>query len=1093
MKTYLGRLVAAAAFAQALAGAAFAADTPQWIRFAAIAPDGEAIAFTYRGQIYLVDAEGGLGVPVTSQGYYSYGAVWSPDSEELAFASDINGDDDVYVTKFDAGTLKRLTWSSVPEVPSSFTPDGKAVLYNMVRLGDAKQSLQAPQSGKPQLYQVTLDGDRQSLVLPNLAQQAVWNRAQTQLLYTYNPSNDPDTRQHRVESNARQIWLYEPATGLYQRMTDGKTDTFNPVWGPDDKSVYYLSEASGSLNVWMRDFASGADTQLTNFSAYPVRYLSVSDKGDVAFTYNGKLYRLAAGKTEPQQLEVTVPEQLMDQSERHQASATTEFVSAPDGSHFAAIVNADVFLLDRGGEYRQITNTPGQEKNLAFSPDGRWLVYASQRDHDWGLYQVEIEHSEDGQGLPFVYKEVPLLAETGHNYFQPAFSPDGSKVAFVADRREVKVLDLTTGGVTALFQPEDYNTSYADGDLWFAWSPTSEDLLVQWKVVPFSPVSKAGIVAADGSTPIQPMTKSVTDIQAGVWSRDGTHVIGLTTMFGLRTIDQGAVQADLYSVFLSDQALGDFNDAYDGRGPRTPAPEDGDDYDPNNDVPLGAKRYQMQVDRPGYLERRLSRYSEEFIYLAPLGDNRHLLTVALGPDGLPSVDALDLRTGETQRIAVLSDIQDIQGAQLLPELDVLDIKTEAGVYTMPLGNPDQMQFTPINIDYALLPSARRTAAFEQVWADIKYKFYRADAEGRDWQKIGENYRAFLSGIASDRELSELVDEMLGELSASHLFVIYRNPPVREALSTRTGSLGIFPDYTYQGEGVRIAALQSGGPLARPSFDMAAGDLVVAVNGIAFEGMNGLDRLMDGLVDRPVVLTVRRADANSDDTLTVRPIDVRREALINHLNWVDSRRAMVSSLSNGCLAYEYLPEMNNDAYVSAYGRLLSENASTKAAVIDVRSNGGGNLHRQMLTFLSGTAYGQVGLEGRSWEVEPLDRWKKPSAVLIDTFSYSDGTVFPQAYQDTELGVLVGDKLLGTGTGVNYIESPLLPGLVYGVPVQPFRKMDGSYYENREITPDVIVPFDPNMAAQGRDHQLEMAVETLVNQLGRNACEASSASH
>ncbi|MGB3027224.1 S41 family peptidase [Paradevosia shaoguanensis] len=1082
-------LLAATAAIAAFGGPAIAADTPQWVRYAAISPDGDAISFTYRGQIYVVDAQGGLAVPVTSQGYYSYGAVWSPNSEELAFASDINGDDDVYVTNFDTARLTRLTWSSRPEVPTSFTPDGKGVLYNMLRLGDPKASLQGPQSTKPQLYQVTVDTDDQQLVLPNYAQQAVWNRSHSQLLYTYNPSNDPDTRQHRVESNARQIWLFDARSGKYSRLVEGTADMLNPVWGPEDKSVYYVSEASGSLNVWKRDLASGEDTQLTNFTEFPVRYLSVSDKGDVAFTYNGQLHRLSAGETEPKKLEIGVPEQLMDQAERFETTATSEFSASPTGSHWAAVVNSDVFLIDRSGEYRQITNTPEQEKDVTFSPDGRWLAYASQRDHDWGLYFVEV--AQDGQGgLPFVHNEEAMLIEEGHNYFQPSFSPDGSRVAFIADRREVKVLDLETQEVATLFAPEDYNTSYGDGDLWFSWSPTSQDLLVQWRQVPFSPLFKAGIVPADGSGPIQPITSAITDVTMGLWSRDATQIIGLTSMFSLRTIDQGAVLRDFYRVFLSDDARGDFIDACEGITP-TPGTAQAEGYDADADVPAGAKRYPFQEARPSYLEGRLSSYSERFLFAAALGDNRHLLTLAVDPDGSLSVDAMDLKSGEVQVITDLNSIEDIQSVALLPELDVLDIKAASGVYTIPLADPSQVQFTPLSISYSAQRSARRAATFEQVWADIKYKFYRPDIEGRDWEKIGSNYRAFLSDIATDRELSELIDEMLGELSASHLFVSFSQPPLRQALATRTGALGLFPDYAHTGGGVRIAAVQPGGPLSRPSFDLEAGDSIVAVNGVGVAGINDLDRLLNGMVNKPIALTVSRVGEEGEDTLTVRPFDVRQEIMLNHSNWVDSRRELTSQLSNGCLAYQYLPEMNNDAYVSAYGRLLSENSSSKAALVDVRSNRGGNLHRQMLTFLSGEAYGQVGFEGRPWEVEPLDRWNKPSTVLIDTFSYSDGSVFPQAYQDMKMGSLVGDKLLGTGTGVNYIESPLMPGLEYGVPVQPFRKMDGSYYENREITPEVWVPFDPNMAAQGRDYQLEMAVETLMKQLGPDACLAPAA--
>ena len=243
MKTILRLSVMALALAPVLGIPAASAAEPHWIRYPAISPDGERIAFTYRGQVHVVDAAGGVATPVTSQGYYSYGPVWNAETGEIAFASDINGDDDVYVTDFESGAVRRLTWSSSGEVPASFTPDGSGLLYTRIGLGDAVASLQAPLSRAPQLYSIDLGTDRTTLVLPNQARQAVWNRAGTELLYMYNPSFDPESRQHRVASNARQVWIYDRATGTHTRLFDPNYDALSPVWGPGERTIYYLGEA----------------------------------------------------------------------------------------------------------------------------------------------------------------------------------------------------------------------------------------------------------------------------------------------------------------------------------------------------------------------------------------------------------------------------------------------------------------------------------------------------------------------------------------------------------------------------------------------------------------------------------------------------------------------------------------------------------------------------------------------------------------------------------------------------------------------------------------------------------------------------------
>src|SRR5690606_24233879 len=228
-------------------------------------------------------------------GTYSHGAVWSADSEKLAFASDLNGDDDVYVTDF-SGTLERLTWSAASEVPTSFSPDGKKILYTADRLGDAEQSVQTALSFRTQLYSVDTASGREALVLPNLALQAVWNRDKSQLAYTYNPTLDPDERQHRVAANARTIWSFDPVTGRHEPLfpVDG-ADRHNPVWSADGQPLYYLSEASGWLDVWQVDLASGTEPQLTSFEGDPVHDPSVAANGTIAFATRGRIYVLAPG------------------------------------------------------------------------------------------------------------------------------------------------------------------------------------------------------------------------------------------------------------------------------------------------------------------------------------------------------------------------------------------------------------------------------------------------------------------------------------------------------------------------------------------------------------------------------------------------------------------------------------------------------------------------------------------------------------------------------------------------------------------------------------------------------------------------------
>ncbi|MFD2649121.1 S41 family peptidase [Devosia albogilva] len=1059
------------------AGPALAQPTgeePRWLRFARISPDGEAISFTHRGQVFVVAAEGGVAIPISSQQAYSHHAVWSPDSERLAFASDIGGDDDVYVSDF-SGTLQRMTWSSASEVPTSFSADGQSVLYEALRLGDAEQSVQGALSGLPQLYAVDTGTGRDRLVLPNLAGEASWNQDQTALVYTYNPSFDPPERQYRVAANARQIWIYRAATGNHERLfpVDG-VDRLNPVWSADGQSLFYLSEASGRLNVWRVDLSTMEETQLTRYSDEAVRYLSVANDGTIAFTHGGRIYTMAPGAEEATAIEILTLDQRTNNRANYYAQRSQGFASSPDGTLFAHIANTDVFLSDTEGDYRRITDTPGEERDITFSPDGSLLVYAAQRDHQWGLYAVDLSAEDGAAGLALNYEEQALLVPENGNFMGPEFSPDGGKIAFIADRREVQVLDLETGEVTVLFGAGDYNSTYFDGNLHFSWSPNSTELAVDWNTIDASELRRVAIVPADGSAAPRPIG-TVTDLSGYTWSADGTQIIGSTTLYGARDAQLHAEDSDLYRIFVSEAARQDFLDRIDG----TTADAD------QEDEGVGARSYPADSFRSRRLEGRLTSDLPGPVGLLALEDPQYLLAPTFDGETL-DLNVVDLATGEQESLASLS-VPNLQDISFVPGAGLVDLKIPGQILRVPLAQPDQRVAIATDIFFTRDEQAARHAAFGQAWADIKYRFYDGGLEGRNWDTIGEKYRAFVPSVATNRELVSLIAAMLGELSASHLFVSFHGVEgAIDGIGTHNDALGVYLDHGYTGEGRRIAAVLPGGPLDRQSLGIEAGDIISSINGQPVPEAGGLDRLLDLNVGRQALVGIIDLDGDGTERIVqVKPISLAEEQMLAKRRLLDARAEMVQRLSKACIAYQYLPAMETGPYLDLLGTLSAARNMAKAAIIDVRSNGGGNLTRELITLLSGTAYSTLGRDDGALDYEPNNRWLWPSAVVVDSFGYSDGSVFPQAYQDNELGKLVGDTVLNTGTAVNYVESRIVPGLVYGIPVLPNRRLDGSYYENHVIHPEIHVPFDPNTLGLNTDPQLEAAVASLMEEIGVEA--------
>lgn len=1049
-------------------------ETPRWLRFAAISPDGETISFTHRGQIFVVPADGGLAVPISSQSGYSHHPVWSSDSEKLAFASDIGGDDDVYVTDF-SGTLQRLTFSSAAEWPSSFSPDGHQVLFEALRLGDAERSVQGALSSIPQLYAVNLGSGRESLVLPNQAHEARWNADQTQLVYTYDPSIDPAERQFRVAANARQLWIYGAASGKHERVfpVDG-FDRLNPVWSADSTKLYYLSEKSGRLNVWQLDFASGEETQLTNYTDDAVRYLSVAQDGTIAYTYRGRIYVKTADADVAAPIEIMTLEQQASNRINLYAESSQGFASSPDGQLFAHIANTDVFLADAEGNYRRVTDTPSEERSAIFSPDGAMLVYAAQRDHKWGLYAVELKSGEGESGLAISYQERALLVPEDGNAMDPQFSPDGSKIAFIADRREVRVLDLATGGVTQLFGEGDYNSTYVDGKLWFGWSPNSTELAVDWNTIDATELRHVAIVPADGSARPRHIG-NVSNLYKYVWSQDGTQLVGSTTLYGSRDAQLHSQDTDLYRIFLSEEARQDFLDIVDGDLSGSDLTEEG---------AVIASTYAPDAFRSKHLEARLALGMSEPVALEMLPDHQRLLAPVYDGEEL-ALNIVDLATGAFETIVTIP-APELQAVDYVVELGVIDLKMPGKVLRVPLSQPDQLSVIKQNILFTRDEDAARVAAFEQAWSDIKYRYYDAGLEGRDWDAIGEKYRAYVPSVASNRELVSLISAMLGELSASHLFVSYSGTEQATlGLGTHEDALGIYLDHGYEGPGRRVADVLAGGPLDRQNLGINAGDIITSINGQPVPESGGLDKLLDLNAGRQVLVGVRDGGEGAERQVQVTPISQQAELDLSNARLIDARGEMVQRLSNSCIAYQYVPAMGNGPYLDLLATLTASRGVAKAALVDVRSNGGGNLTRELITLLTGKAYATMGRDDGAKLIEPNNRWVWPSAVLVDSFGYSDGSVFPQAYQDNAIGKLVGDTVLNTGTAVNYVQSKIVPGLSYGIPVLPSRRLDGTYYENFVIEPEISVPFDPNHVGINTDPQLAAGVASLMAEIGADA--------
>src|SRR5512135_3056149 len=279
-------------------------DNPLWLRYPAISPDGQTILFEYKGDIWSVLAAGGTAVPRTLSESYEFAPVWSHDGKWIAFASDRFGQFDVFVMPATGGEARRLTFHSTREVPSSFTADDRAILFSAARQ-DLPSNVQFPTAGMTELYSVPVTGGRVTQVLTSPALDATVNSSGSRIIFHDYNGYESDWRKHHVSSVTRDVWVYDLPAKRYTRLTTFKGEDRNPLFGASDNEFYYLSEQSGSFNVWKSsvDHPDQA-TQVTHFTTNPVRFLTRARDGTLAFQYDGELYTMRDG--EPRKVAVRI-------------------------------------------------------------------------------------------------------------------------------------------------------------------------------------------------------------------------------------------------------------------------------------------------------------------------------------------------------------------------------------------------------------------------------------------------------------------------------------------------------------------------------------------------------------------------------------------------------------------------------------------------------------------------------------------------------------------------------------------------------------------------------------------------------------------
>lgn len=1068
-------------FSVALLSAALSASAeehPLWMRYPAISPDGTTIAFAYKGDLYSVSVNGGEARQLTTHAAFDSHPVWSPDSKKIAFQSNREGSLDIFVIDAKGGAPTRLTTNSGSETPIAFA-DNDHVLYS-ASLQPTAQSIIFGDNTFPQVYKVSTKGGRPEL-FSTLTMENISIAKNGDILYHDKKGYEDPWRKHQKSPIARDIWL--KSNGKFAKQTTFAGEDRSPVWTSDEKSFFYLSEQDGTFNIYRRSLNSSSDKQITHHKGNPVRFLTASSADLLCYGYDGEIYTVKEGG-EPQKVNISITTDNDAPSLVRQIKSwgATEISVSPDAKEVAFVMHGDVYVTSV--EYtttKRITDTPQQERDLSFSPDGRALVYAAERNGVWQIYQSKIKNEKEKNFTYATDIEEEQLVKTGITSQYPQYSPDGKEVAFFEDRAALRIVNLKSKEIRTVLDGK-YVYSYSDGDIAFEWSPDSKWLLSTYIGNGGWNNQDIALVKADGKE-VHNLTNS--SDSNGKWVLDGKAMLFQSDRAGYRSHGSWGAEDDAYIMFFDLDAYNRFNmskeeiELADANKDEKEKKEDEKKEEAKKKADEKQKKTgKIEVEKVKPLELDIENCRDRIVRLT--ANSSHMGDAVLSKDG----DKLYYQAAfEDDYDLWQHDLKDGSTKLVMKGVGQGNLQTDKDVKNLFICNGSSIKKVDLSgfstkdisfeANFNYKPAEERQYLFDHIWRQVKDKFYDPKIHGVDWEGYRKTYEKFLPYINNNFDFQEMLSEMLGELNASHTGARYYAS--NSALTT--ANLGVFFDPQYQGDGLKIQEIIKRGPFDVKNTGVTAASIIESIDGEEIKAGMDYFPLLDGKVGKNVRLGIRNAKGKKME-VTVKAISQGKLNNLLYKRWVDRNRAFVDSISGGRIAYVHVKAMDSESFRTVYSELLSDkNRNRDAVIVDERHNGGGWLHDDLCTLLNGKQYQEFVPHGKVVGRDPFNKWVKPSCVMICENDYSNGHGFPWVYKELGIGKLIGAPVAGTMTAV-WWERLMDNTLVFGIPQVGCRDMRGVFGENTQLNPDIEVYNSPEDFINGHDTQLERAVKEMM---------------
>jgi len=1049
------------------------------------------IVLSYAGDLWTVSRQGGVATRLTSGMGIETLPYFSPDGATLAFTGEYDGNIDVYTMPVSGGVPKRITYHPSPDYAAGWTPDGQRILFRSNRQSFSRFT---------RLFSVSKEGGLpQALPLP-MAFSGAYAPDGGRIAYApldggqfgRTPERWVAWKRYRG-GEASYLWIANLADLGTEKIPRTDSNDINPMWIGD--KVYFLSDRNGAMTLFRYDPATKAVTELIKNSGPDIRSASAGP-GAIVYEQFGQigLYDLASGKTR------TVPIELeadLSEVRPHVQNVEKEIRAgriSPTGVRAVFEAHGEILTAPADkGDIRNLSRTPGvMDRAPAWSPDGQSIAWFSD---EAGEYALHIKpQSGEGEG-----KTIPLAGHSAF-YFAPHWSPDGKQIAFSDNQLNLWRADVASGQLTKI--DTDFFYPYEDLDRDISWSPDSK-WIAYARFLP-SRLHVIDLYSVDSGQSAQ-ITDGLSDARYPAFDRDGLYLyFTASTNYGPgshpldMTSDEHQVTRSVYALVLPSDAASPVAPESDEEKPAAVKPEAKNGETPPKPIRIdlaGMTQRIVALPIPARDYLALAAGRPGMIYLI----DERLEGVRDRGEGDKTLSKFDLKTRKLEKLAEHVESFDLSfnGEKMLLKL-VHDADDPAAADNH--AEPPQWIIAPAGaplkagegvlklaaMEVKVDPPAEWKQMYRDVWRVERSFFYDPNLHGLDADAQQKKYEPYLETLASRDDLNYIFQEMLGNITSSHLRggggAVPRGKPVPGGLlgadyEIANGHYRFKKIYTGESWNPKLRA-----PLSGPGIQVKEGEYLLAINGHALAPSDDVSAWLEGTAGKRVILSISGdpSGANSRD-VTVEP--VAAEQPLRNLAWIEDNRRKVDALSGGKLAYVYMPDTGEPGLTS-FNRYFFAQVDKQGLILDERFNGGGQVADYVIDVLNRPLLSYNTFRYGAVQKSPAGSIQGPKVMIINEPAGSGGDMMPWMFRYTKTGTLVGKRTWGGLIGVLGFPDLMDGGYITAPNVRIFSPAGEWIAENTGVPPDVEVELDPKSVAAGHDPQLERAVAIAMEQLKKN---------